>query len=161
MFNKVILLGNLTKDIELRYLPNGTALSKTAIAVNNKYVNTAGNKVEETMYIDCTFWGRTAENANKYLRRGSKLLLEGTLMFEKWVDNNGANRSKHTLKVIKMEMLDSKPAAQTQGNIYQHQQQPQQQQQAYGSIPTIYETISPVPPIYAAQIDIPEDEIPF
>ena len=167
MFNKVILLGNLTRDIELQYLQSGSAMSKSAIAVNSSYINNSGNKVEETMYIDCTFWGRTAENANKFLKKGSKLLLEGSLMFEKWVDQNGNNRSKHTLKVVKMEMLDSnhrtQPAPQ-QGGVYPPIQQPQQTVVQTGhstpAVPAAPGTMLSVPS-YVPVIDISEDEIPF
>ncbi len=169
MFNKVILLGNLTRAVELQYLQNATALGKTAIAVNNHYINSVGAKVDETMYIDCTFWGKTAENANKYLRTGSKLLLEGSLMFEQWVDQNGMKRSKHSLKVSRMEMLDSKPqvAAPTQGGVYP----PIQQTVVQTGHPTTHvhspqpEVQQPVAqyaqPTYIPQIDIDEDEIPF
>ena len=167
MFNKVILLGNLTRDVELQYLQSGSAMSKSAIAVNSSYINNSGNKVDETMYIDCTFWGRTAENANKYLRKGSKLLLEGSLMFEKWVDQNGNNRSKHSLKVVKMEMLDSnnrtQPAPQ-QGGVYPPIQQPQYQQQTV--VQTGHQTPAapgtmPAAPSYVPEIVISDDEIPF
>ena len=105
MFNAVILLGNLTKDIELRYLQNGTAIGKSSIAVTRKYTNANGQKTEETCFIDITFFGKTAEIANQYLRKGSKILVEGRLVFEQWQDKNGQNRSKHSIAVETMEML--------------------------------------------------------
>jgi len=177
MFNKVIVLGNLTRVVELQYLANGTPLGKSAIAVNNNYKNSAGVEVKETMYIDCTFWGRTAENANKYLKSGSKLLLEGSLVFEQWVDAQGGKRSKHSLKVQKMEMLDSKPqaAAPTHGGVYPpvQQSQPAQGQQQFPHTGMIQETtttyaagqpIAPTAPTAQPSIhvyDIDDDEIPF
>jgi len=170
MFNKVILLGNLTRAVELQYLQNATALGKTAIAVNNHYINSVGAKVDETMYIDCTFWGKTAENANKYLRTGSKLLLEGSLMFEQWVDQNGMKRSKHSLKVIRMEMLDSKPqvAAPTQGGVYPPiQQTGHPTTPGHAPQPKLQQPVAPAQyaqyaqPAHIPQIDIDEDEIPF
>ena len=152
MFNKVIVLGNLTRAIELQYLQNGTALGKSAIAVNNNYKNSAGAEVKETMYIDCTFWGRTAENANKYLKSGSKLLLEGSLVFEQWVDAQGGKRSKHSLKVQRMEMLDSKPQMAAPTMPYPGMVQ----EQVEPIVPTA-QVIQPSIHVY----DIDDDEIPF
>ena len=105
MYNRVVLLGHLTRDIELRYLQNGTAIGKTAIAVTKKFTNSDGSKGEKTCFVDITFWGKTAEVANQYLRKGSKLLVEGSLEFEQWQDQNGQNRSKHSVSVESMEML--------------------------------------------------------
>lgn len=109
MFNKVILIGNLTRDIELRYLQNAnsSALARTGLAVNRRFTAN-GERREETCFIDITFWGRTAEIANQYLRRGSKVLIEGRLQFEQWQDQNGQNRSRHSVNVESMEMLDTK-----------------------------------------------------
>lgn len=105
MFNKVILVGNLTKDIELRYPNAGSAIGSTSIAVTRKYNTQSGEKREETCFIDITFFGRSAEIANQYLSKGSKVLIEGRLKFDQWSDNNGNNRSKHSIFVENMEML--------------------------------------------------------
>lgn len=107
MFNKVVLVGNLTRDIELRYLQNGTALGKTGIAVSRKISSAGGEKKEETCFIDIDFWGKTAEIANQYLKKGSKVLIEGRLKFDQWQDQNGSTRSKHSIQVDTMEMLSS------------------------------------------------------
>jgi len=107
MFNKIILVGNLTRDIELRYSQAGMGIAKTAIATSRKFtVN--GEKREEVMFVDVTFFGRSAEVANQYLRKGSKILVEGRLNFEQWVDQNGQKRSKHSVIAETMQMLDSK-----------------------------------------------------
>ncbi|NLY03359.1 MAG: single-stranded DNA-binding protein [Campylobacter sp.] len=107
MFNKVILLGNLTRDIEMRYSQNGAAVANAGIAVNRKYtVN--GEKREDVCFVDITFFGRTAEIANQYLKKGSKILIEGRLQYDTWQDKNtGANRSKHSVVVENMQMLGS------------------------------------------------------
>ena len=107
MFNKVVLVGNLTRDIELRYLQTGTAVGKTGIAVTRRYNSSNGEKREETCFIDIDFFGRTAEIANQYLRKGSKILIEGRLKLDQWQDQNGQNRSKHSISVDTMEMLGS------------------------------------------------------
>lgn len=104
MFNKIVLVGHLTRDIELRYTQGGAAVGSSGIAVTRKYTLN-GEKREETCFIDITFFGKQAEIANQYLSKGSKLLVEGRLKFEQWTDNNGNNHSKHSISVENMEML--------------------------------------------------------
>lgn len=118
--NKVILLGRLVRDIDLRYTQGGAAIGNSAIAVTRKYTLN-GEKREETCFIDITFFGKQAETANQYLNKGSKLLVEGRLKFDQWTDNNGQNRSKHTVAVENMTML-GEPKQSNQG----YQQRPQQ-----------------------------------
>nr|DAY07327.1 MAG TPA: Single strand binding protein [Caudoviricetes sp.] len=125
--NKVILLGRLVRDIELRYTQGGAAIGKTAIAVTRKYTLN-GEKREETCFVDITFFGKQAEIANQYLGKGSKLAIEGYLKFEQWQDNNGQNRSKHSIAVESMEMLgDAKQN--NQGYQQGAPKKPQQQKQ--------------------------------
>ena len=104
MFNKVILTGNLSKDITLKSNSNITIASST-IAVNRKFKNQNGDTSEEVLFIDITFFGRQAQTANQYLNKGSKVLIEGRLKFDTWQDQNGQNRSKHSVVVENMEML--------------------------------------------------------
>ena len=122
MFNRVVVVGNLTRDIELRYTTAGAAIGNSAIAVTRKF-NVNGEKREETCFIDITFFGKQAEIANQYLSKGSKLLVEGRLKFDQWTDNNGQNRSKHTISVENMEML----GGQQQGGYNQNSNQGYQQ----------------------------------
>lgn len=107
MHTYVSVIGNLTRDIELRYASSGLAIANTAIASTHKY-SANGEKREETCFIDITFMGKTAEVANQYLQKGSKVFVDGRLKFDQWTDNNGLNRSKHSIVVEKMIMLDSK-----------------------------------------------------
>ena len=146
MFNKVILVGNLTRDIELRYTQGGMGIAKTAIATSRKFTSN-GEKKEEVCFVDITFFARSAEVANQYLRKGSKILVEGRLTFEQWADQNGQKRSKHSVTVETMQMLDSKgdnqgggyqaPAqnnnAQSYNQAPQQAQSYQQQQPSYGN----------------------------
>ena len=115
MFNKVVLVGNLTRDIELRYIQSGTAVGSAGIAVNRKF-SVNGEKRDETCFIDITFFGRQAEIANQYLNKGSKVLIEGRLKFDTWQDQNGQNRSKHSVVVESMEMLGSQNDKTNQNN---------------------------------------------
>ena len=102
-FNRVILVGNLTRDVELRYIPSGTAVADVGLAINDK--RKQGDEwVEETTFVDVTLWARTAEVASEYLSKGSPVLIEGRLKLETW-EKDGQKRSK--LKVIgeRMQML--------------------------------------------------------
>lgn len=122
MFNKVILVGNLTRDIEMRFSQGGMAIANTAIATSRKFKSNAGEQKEEVCFVDITFFGRSAEVANQYLRKGSKILVEGRLIFDQWVDQNGQKRSKHSVAVDNMQMLDSKgtnPETNKVQNIHQ------------------------------------------
>lgn len=108
MFNRVIFLGNLTRDCELAYLPNGGAVTKTGIASTRKFKKQDGTQAEEVCFVDLTFFGRSAEVANKYLKSGSKCLVEGRLKLDQWTDQQGVKRSKHSITVETMQMLDSR-----------------------------------------------------
>jgi len=106
-FNRVILLGNVTRDLELRYIPSGTAVTDIGLAVNDRRKNASGEWVEETTFVDVTLWGRTAEVACEYLSKGSPVLIEGRLKLDTW-ETDGQKRSK--LKVIgeRMQMLGTR-----------------------------------------------------
>ena len=109
-FNKVLLLGNLTRDPEVRYTPKGSAVADLGVAVNRQYTLDSGEKREEVTFVDVTFWGRTAEVAGEYLKKGRPVFIEGRLQLDTWDDKqSGQKRSK--LKVIgeTMQMLGSRP----------------------------------------------------
>lgn len=94
-FNKVILIGNLTKDPELKYTPKGTAVAKIGIAVNRTWKNEAGEKMEEVTFVDVNVFGRTAENVGQYMRKGRPILIEGRLRLDQWDDKQtGQKKSK-------------------------------------------------------------------
>lgn len=108
MYNKVVLVGNLTRDIEVRHSQSGSVVANSAIATSRKFKGQNGEQKEEVCFIDITFFGRTAEIAQQYLRKGSKLLIEGRLVFDQWTDQNGQKRSKHSVTVDVMQMLEGK-----------------------------------------------------
>ncbi len=94
-FNKVILVGNLTRDPELRYTPKGTAIAKVGLAVNRVWTNEAGEKKEEVTFVDVDIFGRTAENVGQYMRKGKPMLVEGRLKLDQWDDKQtGQKRSR-------------------------------------------------------------------
>ena len=94
-FNKVILVGNLTRDPELRYTPKGTAIAKIAIAVNRKWTTETGEQKEEVTYVDVDAFGKSAETIGQYMRKGSPMLVEGRLRLDQWDDKStGQKRSR-------------------------------------------------------------------
>lgn len=107
-FNKVIILGNLCADPELRSIPSGTQVCDVSVAVNDKRKNAAGEWVEEATFVDVTFWGKTAEILAEYLRKGSPILVEGRLKLDKWEDKDGNKRSKLRVVCERMQMVGSK-----------------------------------------------------
>src|SRR5687767_8759179 len=107
-FNRVVLVGNLTRDIELRYTPTQMAVTDLGLAVNDKRKNQQGEWVEETTFVDITLWGRTAEVASEYLRKGSNVLIEGRLKLDNWTGNDGQKKSKLRVVGERMQLLGGK-----------------------------------------------------
>lgn len=106
-FNRVILLGNLTRDVEVKYLQSGTAVTEVGLAVNDRRKGQNGEWIDETTFVDITMWGRTAEIASEYLSKGSSVLIEGRLKLDTW-ETEGQKRSKLRVVCEKMQMLGSK-----------------------------------------------------
>lgn len=109
-FNKVLLLGNLTRDPELRYTPNNMAVTTLGIAVNRRYKGPDGELKEEVTFVDCDAWGRTAEVISQYLTKGRPIFIEGRLKLDQWQDKDGGNRSKLKVVVENFQFVDSKGA---------------------------------------------------
>lgn len=105
-YNRVILVGNLTRDPELRYIPSGTAVSDITVAVNDR-VKRNDQWVEEVTFVDVTLWSRTAEIANEYLSKGSPVLIEGRLKLDRW-EKDGQKHSKLRVVCDRMQMLGSR-----------------------------------------------------
>lgn len=104
--NKVILVGNLGQDPELRYTPSGTAVCNMRLATNEVYRDPEGNLVERTEWHNLVAWGRLAEICNQYLRKGSKIYVEGSLQTRSWEDRDGNTRYTTEIKIREMVMLD-------------------------------------------------------
>ena len=152
-FNKVILLGNLTRDPEVRYTPKGSAVCDLGVAVNRVYTTDSGEKREEATFVDVTFWGRTAEVAGEYLKKGRPIFIEGRLQLDSWEDKqSGQKRSK--LKVIgeTMQLLGGRAAAGASAAADEGQQDRQSPSSGKASSP---------PPKSSAPPEPDDDEIPF
>ena len=106
-FNRVILLGNITRDFEVKYLQSGMAVTELGLAVNERRKNQSGEWVEETVFVDVTLWGRTAEVAGEYLSKGSPVLIEGRLRLDSW-EKEGQKHSKLRVTCDRMQMLGGK-----------------------------------------------------
>jgi single-strand DNA-binding protein len=152
-FNKVILLGNLTRDPEVRYTPKGSAVCDLGVAVNRVYTTDSGEKREEATFVDVTFWGRTAEVAGEYLKKGRPIFIEGRLQLDSWEDKqSGQKRSK--LKVIgeTMQLLGGRAAAGAGAAVDESEEDRQSRSSG--------KAISP-PPKSSAPAEPDDDEIPF
>jgi single-strand DNA-binding protein len=148
-FNKVILLGNLTRDPEVRYTPKGSAVCDLGIALNRVYTTEGGEKREEVTYVDVVLWSRLAEIAGEYLKKGRPIFIEGRLQLDTWDDKqSGQKRSK--LRVIgeTMQLLGGRPPAGADGG-----------EESHISRPAAKPTAAPPKPAAAPEPD--EDEIPF
>ncbi len=165
MYNKIILAGNLTRDIEIKYTPGGSAIGNTAIATSRKFKAQDGTQKEEILFIDITFFGRTAEIANQYLRKGSKVLVDGRLKLDQWTAQDGSKRSKHSVTVENLQMLGSKDeAAPMGGNGYGQQSESEYEVPStdhYSQPAPSAPRAAPQPTSNIPEIDINEDEIPF
>jgi single-strand DNA-binding protein len=117
--NLVVLIANTTREVEIQYTNSGTPVSKFGVAVNKKTKNKNGELIEKTLFIDVVVWGRMAEIANQYLKKGDKVGIRGELTYETWKAQDGTSRSKHVVTASELELLS------------QHKQQPQQQQGGY------------------------------
>jgi len=147
-FNKVILLGNLTRDPEVRYTPKGTAVTELGMAVNRVYTAENGEKREETTFVDITLWGRTAEIAGEYLKKGRPVFIEGRLQLDTWDDKqSGQKRSK--LKVVGegLQLIGSRPGGGGGGGDEEG--------------PSAPRATKSTPPPKAAPSAPDDDEIPF
>jgi len=149
MYNKVILVGNLSRDVELRYTPNGTAVAKFGLATNRTYIDPATKeKKQEVMFIDITIFGRAAESANQYLKKGSQVLVEGRLVLNSWTGQDGQKRSKHEIIAESLKFLGKNENThqatnyQNQGNYRQNTPQQSNNNEAN-------------------QLDLDEEDIPF
>ena len=106
-FNKVLLIGNLTRDPQLSYLPSQTAVVEFGLAVNRTWNSKDGQKKEDTCFVDCRSFGKQAEVINKYLSKGRPVFVEGRLDFDSWTAQDGSRRSKHRVTVENFQFLGS------------------------------------------------------
>jgi single-strand DNA-binding protein len=158
-FNKVMIIGNLTRDPEIKYTPKGTAIADIGLAVNRNYTTEGGEKREEVTFIDVTLWGRVAEIVGEYCKKGRPLFVEGRLQLDTWDDKaTGQKRSK--LKVVgeNIQLLGSREGGGGAGGEHgegRSESRPQQSRSAPNRPP------APQRPPADPDLDAKEDDIPF
>jgi single-strand DNA-binding protein len=164
-FNRVMLMGNLTRDPELRYITSGTAVSEVGLAVSDKRKNAKGEWVEEVTFVDITFWGRTAEVVNEYLSKGSPVFIEGRLKLDQW-EKDGQKRSKLRVVCERMQMIGGRGEGQGQRGGGGGRSTPQYDDSEAGPAEGGYAEDDFGPPAQPAQRGAPAggppaDDIPF
>lgn len=159
-YNKIIMIGNLTRDPQLSYLPSNTPAVEFGLASNRRWKDQSGQQREDTCFIDCRAYGRSAEILNQYTAKGRQILVEGRLQFDTWEGKDGTRRSKHRIFVENFQFLDSGTGrgGQGQGGPGQssYQQAPPRQAPSQQRPPSMDE-----PPQPYGGDDIGGDDIPF
>ncbi|HEX4264084.1 MAG TPA: single-stranded DNA-binding protein [Verrucomicrobiae bacterium] len=147
-FNKVILVGNLTRDPELRYTPKGMAIAKIGLAVNRNWTSESGEKKEEVTFVDVDIFGRTAENVAQYMKKGRPILIEGRLRLDQWDDKQtGQKRSKLGVVGEVVQFLGSATGGSGEGGGEAPRRQP---------APS-----APAPSSAEPDMPPPDDDVPF
>ncbi|MDF7807833.1 single-stranded DNA-binding protein [Pontiellaceae bacterium B12219] len=106
-YNRVLLMGNLTRNPEIRYTPTGTAVADLGLAINENFKNKAGETVEQTCFVDVVVWGRQAETSAEFLQKGSPVFVEGRLQLDQWENQQGEKRSKLRVRADRVQFLGS------------------------------------------------------
>lgn len=150
--NKVLLMGNLTRDPEVRYTPKGTAVTELGIAVNRIYTGETGEKREEVTFVDVTVWGRTAENVGEYLRKGRPVFIEGRLQLDSWEDKqSGQKRNKLKVVADNVQFLGARGSG-SGGGSEEGDEAPRSGTGGGRNVP---------PPKRSGPVEPDDDEIPF
>lgn len=134
--NKVFLIGNLTRDPELRYIPNGTAVASFGMAINTSYTASTGERKEEVCFVRVVVWGKQAENVTQYLSKGRPVFVEGRLIYRTW-ESEGKTRSTLEVKADRVQFLGApgskesvKPAPEQDGSVTEGENLPPPANQA-------------------------------
>jgi|FLOH01.1.fsa_nt_gi single-strand DNA-binding protein len=163
--NNVQILGTITREVELKYTNSGVAIGSFGIAYNEKRKQQDGSYGDVAHFFDITAFGKTAENINSYFQKGSRILLNGSLDFQSWVDKDGQKRSKVGIKVNSFDFIDKRDNSQQSQPQQSYQSAPQGQPQQRAPHHTDYREQPQqrqMPDKNALpSIDIDEDEIPF
>ncbi len=147
-YNRVILMGNLTRDPEMKYLPSGAAVTNFGIAMNERYTDRqTGEQKESACFVDVEAWGRQAEIANEYLTKGRPVFIEGSLKFDSWETEDGSRRSRLSVRAFRIQFLGGRPDDAETGGGYAEAQP--------AASPTVQA------PIEDAAPSTTEDDIPF
>ena len=118
-YNKVILIGNLTRDPEMKYIPSGTAVTNFGLAVNERYTDRqTGEQKESPCFVEVAAWGRQAEIVNEYLSKGSPVFLEGSLKFDSWEAEDGTKRNRLSVTAFRIQLIGGRRDGDEMGGGY-------------------------------------------
>jgi len=162
-FNKVLLMGNLTRDIEMRSLPSGQVVGSFGLAMNRVFTTQDGQKREEVTFVDCEVWGKAAETMHKYLSKGRPVLIDGRLKLDSWEDKDGAKKSKLKVVVEEFRFVGARDGAPAGGGggggapTIETQGMGMDEGSGYNRSSGRSSDVSPV----GGHVSVPEDDIPF
>jgi single-strand DNA-binding protein len=163
--NRVILIGNLTRDPQLKYLPSQTAVAEFGLATNRKFKSATGEDREEVCFVDCTAFGRSAEVINQYCQKGKQLYIEGRLKFDSWEDKQGGGkRSKLSVVIENFQFLggrDSGGGGAPQGGGEEDQSRPSRGPQQQRGAPARQQQAPAQEPPFGDEQQFDDKEIPF
>ena len=154
-YNRVILLGNLTRDPEMRYIPSGTAVTNFGLAMSERYTDRqTGEQKENVCFVDVEAWGRQAEIANEYLSKGRPVFIEGALKFDSWETEDGSRRNKLSVRAFRLQLIGGRRDDDEMGSGYADAQPaaPSGQAASYQDSPAPNTSDAP---------SATEDDIPF
>lgn len=155
-YNRVILMGNLTRDPEMRYIPSGTAVTNFGLAMSDRYTDRqTGEQKENVCFVDVEAWGRQAEIANEYLSKGRPVFIEGSLKFDSWETDDGSKRSKLSVRAFRIQLMGGRRDEDEMGEGYAEAQP--------ASAPTSEASYqdAPAPSTSSEAPSSTEDDIPF
>jgi len=167
MYNKVILIGNLTRDVELRYTTSGSAIAKLGMAINRTWKDrNTGERRDETCFVDVNIFGRSAEIANQHLAKGRRILIEGRLVYEQWTDQNGQKRSKHSIAAESFQFMDARAenpnsSFNTQAQGFENRQSVPLDNSFSNQQDSSIEQTEQKPSSASINVDIEDDDVPF
>ncbi len=154
--NKVFLIGNLTRDPEVRYTPKGTAVGDLAMAINSSYKAQDGSTKEEVCYVDVVAWGRQAETCKEFLQKGAPIFVEGRMQFDSWETKEGEKRSRLRVRAERVQFL-GRPRGATEGGA--SASRGGQDRPDAGESSSSRRAATPTQP--EEHIDLPPDDVPF
>jgi single-strand DNA-binding protein len=166
-FNKVLLMGNLTRDPDMRYTPSGMAVAALGLAVNRKWRDAKTNELrEEVTFVEIDIWGKQAETANQYLRKGRSVFIEGRLRLDQWDDKQtGQKRSRLKVVAERLQFVGPAPAGQAGAPAARPAQPgrpaPQQAPMAPEAGPAPEQDLGPQPEAAPDDLEIREESVPF
>jgi len=144
--NRVLLIGNLTRDPQVRYTPSGSAVVEFGLATNRRYVNRDGKQVDDACFIDVSMWGKRGITISEYFKKGSPIFIEGRLSFREWEDQNGNRRSKLSVVAEDFQFIGGRSSGSQQGQTQRQDSTPAGSKANAGN---------------EEEIDVTDDEIPF